>query len=202
MPGCGFTFFDPLLAGNEAFYRELEHPNTSLAPGPEFQRPRNLPAGGNEAGMDVGCGSGYFLDQAKQAGWKLTGLELNSQAAEKARAKGHTILRTAARTQARAAFRRIGLDHSVPGSRTRSRSLALMKQAAALLDSGSYIAVAVPSIRGPGRSSRGPRPVAAASSQLVAARGSSNTWPLRRDSGWSKVRRTSCFGAGLETSWR
>ena len=49
---CGFTFFDPSLAGNEAFYRELEHPEYFTRARPEFQR---------------------TLQFARRRGWKLTG---------------------------------------------------------------------------------------------------------------------------------
>ena len=89
---CGFTFFDPALAGNEAFYRELEHPDYFCPARAEFgrtvrfARERNL-----KRVLDVGCGSGYFLDLAKQAGLETYGLEFNSQAAAKACAKGHKL---------------------------------------------------------------------------------------------------------------
>lgn len=42
--------------------------------------------------IDLGCGSGNFLDLARDAGLKTTGMELNEQAAEVARAKGHEII--------------------------------------------------------------------------------------------------------------
>jgi SAM-dependent methyltransferase len=150
---CGFTFFDPSLAGNEVFYRELEHPEYFTRARLEFERTLQFARRRElKRVLDVGCGSGYFLDQAKQAGLETYGLELNSQAAQKASAKGHTILpgllHEINRAQLSGELDLITLfqvlEH-VPDP------LALMKQAAALLDSGKYIAVAVPSIRGPGR---------------------------------------------------
>ena len=42
--------------------------------------------------LDIGCSSGVFLDVAKQRGWSTTGLELNLQEAELAKAKGHRVL--------------------------------------------------------------------------------------------------------------
>src|SRR6267378_4373339 len=35
---CGFLFFDSSLAGNEAFYREIEHPEYYSLSRPEFDR--------------------------------------------------------------------------------------------------------------------------------------------------------------------
>jgi SAM-dependent methyltransferase len=201
---CGFTFFDPSLAGNEAFYRELEHPEYFTRARPEFQRTLQFARRRElKRVLDVGCGSGYFLDQAKLAGLETYGLELNSQAAEKARAKGHTILPGLLHELKRAQLSG-GLDlitlfqvlEHVPDP------LALMKQAAALLDSGGYIAVAVPSIRGPGRF----QPWDPAQ------------WPPHHLSWWRladfehlavaaglrlvKSGGDKLFGAGLETSWR
>src|SRR5215467_2515166 len=40
--GCGFIFFDPALAGNQAFYRQLEHGEYFAAARPEFRRTLNF----------------------------------------------------------------------------------------------------------------------------------------------------------------
>src|SRR5258707_662182 len=60
---CGFGFFDPRLAGNEAFYRELERPEYFATSRPEFARTLGF-ARRNKVRrvLDVGCGSGIFLD--------------------------------------------------------------------------------------------------------------------------------------------
>lgn len=41
--------------------------------------------------LDVGCATGYFLDLAKERGWKTTGVEISEYAAEKARKRGHIV---------------------------------------------------------------------------------------------------------------
>src|SRR5260370_23952695 len=91
---CGFLFFDPSLAGNETFYREAESPGYYSDARPEFHRSLGFMRGrGLNRVLDVGCGSGAFLDLARQAGHATFGLELNPAAAKKAGAKGHTIYR-------------------------------------------------------------------------------------------------------------
>lgn len=91
---CGFEFFDQGLTGTDHFYRQL-----ALKPGyysndrPEFDRTlqwvRSLPV---RTVLDVGCGDGAFLDQARAAGLKTFGTELNKDAREKAVSKGHEVL--------------------------------------------------------------------------------------------------------------
>ena len=89
---CGFAFFDPALAGNETFFRQLEHPQYFSSGRSEFERTLQFARRRElKRVLDVGCGSGYSLDLAKQAGLETYGLELNSQAAEKARAKGRKV---------------------------------------------------------------------------------------------------------------
>jgi SAM-dependent methyltransferase len=90
---CGFAFFDPALAGNEAFYRELERGELYYAAErPEFIRTVEfVRKQGLRRVLDVGCGSGAFLDVAHQAGCATCGIELNSAAGRKASAKGHRV---------------------------------------------------------------------------------------------------------------
>jgi SAM-dependent methyltransferase len=41
--------------------------------------------------LDVGCGTGTFLDVARRAGWEVYGLELSAYAAEQARRRGLNV---------------------------------------------------------------------------------------------------------------
>lgn len=91
---CGFRFSHPALAGNGLFYAELEQQKTTYYPPevPEFTRTL---AWARERGakrlLDVGCGEGAFLDLARRAGLEVMGVELNTQAAEVCRRKGHNV---------------------------------------------------------------------------------------------------------------
>src|SRR5262245_36751277 len=81
--GCGFQLFAPSLPGNSAFYAELQrqfpeyYPKTCPAfdRALKFARQRNL-----ARVLDLGCGAGFFLDQARNAGLDTAGLDLNDQA--------------------------------------------------------------------------------------------------------------------------
>jgi SAM-dependent methyltransferase len=147
---CGFEFFDPTLAGNSLFYQCLESPDYYCPTRPEFARAvRFAVKQGLMNVLDVGCGAGAFLDQARKAGLQTFGLELNPSAAEKARAKGHVI------------FDR--LLHEVPADACPGgfdlitlfqvlehvpEPIAAINQAVAHLKPGGYISIAVPSKSG------------------------------------------------------
>jgi SAM-dependent methyltransferase len=147
---CGFQFFDPALAGNSLFYQLLESADYYCPDRPEFRRTVRFAIRRKVQNvLDVGCGAGGFLDMARQAGLQTFGLELNPNAAEKARAKGHRI------------FDR--LLHELPAD-ARPEGFALitlfqvlehladpvgtLKEAATRLKPGGYISIAVPSRSG------------------------------------------------------
>jgi SAM-dependent methyltransferase len=147
---CGFAFFNPGLTGNEAFYRQMEHAEYYTPNRPEF--PRTLEFAGKKGRrriLDVGCGSGSFLDLAKQAGYETCGIELNGQAAAKARAGGHVVfeqlLHELNLTQTGEAFDLITLFQVLEHL---SDPVGVLKQASALLKPGGFISIAVPSVEG------------------------------------------------------
>jgi len=145
---CGFKFFDPKFGGGASFYRELEHPDYYISARPEFTRTRDFAVRHRLTKvLDVGCGSGAFLNLVRASGLETFGLELNVVAAEKARAQNHRIHNC--------------LLHQLPKEESDYNLVTLfqvlehvpdplqvMRDAADRLSSGGYIAVAVPSEEG------------------------------------------------------
>jgi SAM-dependent methyltransferase len=87
---CGFRFYDPLLAGGAEFYEELMSTRAYPGNSPEFSFALDLAKReGLKRILDVGCGEGAFLDQARECGLETSGVELNRVAAEATRNKGH-----------------------------------------------------------------------------------------------------------------
>jgi SAM-dependent methyltransferase len=147
---CGFRFFDPALAGNETFYRELEHQGYFSPTRPEFERTLRFAAKRDIlCVLDVGCGSGDFLDLARRAGYKTSGLELNRAAAEKARLRGHCIyerlLHELDPSEINGGFDLITMFQVLEHVRD---PVALVKDAKAHLNRRGFISLAVPSEHG------------------------------------------------------
>lgn len=91
---CGFQFFDSSLAGNASFYAELQNQIQTYYPVscPGFERAIRFALRHKlRSVLDIGCGSGGFLDLAKRAGLATTGIELNQQAIDICRKKGHRV---------------------------------------------------------------------------------------------------------------
>lgn len=45
----------------------------------------------NRTILDIGCATGYFLDLAKERGWKTYGVEISEYAAKEATSRGHSV---------------------------------------------------------------------------------------------------------------
>jgi len=150
---CGFQFFDSALAGNSLFYELLEPADYYSPDRPEFQRTTRFAVKHRLRNvLDVGCGTGSFLDLARQAGLQTFGLELNPKAAGKARAKGHQIfdrlLHELPPDACPGGFDMITLfqvlEH-VPDP------VGILNEAYAQLKPGGFISIAVPNKLGIGR---------------------------------------------------
>ena len=91
---CGFRFFDPTLAGGGEFYEQLERGGYYAENRPEFEFALELCRREQlKSVLDVGGGTGAFLDLAQPQGLTTHAVELNAQAAEACAAKGHRTLR-------------------------------------------------------------------------------------------------------------
>jgi SAM-dependent methyltransferase len=146
---CGFSFFDPKLAGTGEFYEELMAKRKYPTDTPEFNFALSFAKKMElETILDVGGGDGAFLDLARKAGIQTSGIELNRDAAAKAAAKGH---RMSTKLLEDIQLDEIGgctdmltlfqvVEH-VPAP------VEFLESAARLVRPGGYIAVAVPSHR-------------------------------------------------------
>ncbi len=146
---CSFQFFDPSLAGGEAFYQGLDHPEYYTSYRPEFERTLEFAKTKNlRRVLDVGCGRGDFLDRAKQAGLETSGVELNRDAAAMAQSRGHQIFSRLLHELDPAQTGRFDLIALFQVLEHVPQPGVLLKQAAAFLNPGGRISVAVPSAQG------------------------------------------------------
>lgn len=148
--GCGFRFFDPALAGKEIFYRQLESATYFSDCRPEFVRTLQFAKGRRaKAVLDVGCGTGAFLDMARQNGMVTHGLELNKAAAKNAEAKGHIVFNELLSELNPGTFNeRFDLITLFQVLEHVPDPVQMMHQAAKLLRPGGCVSVAVPNARG------------------------------------------------------
>lgn len=147
---CGFVSNNPSLAGGEQFYRELNQADDYATSRQEFARTVNFARANHlKRVLDVGCGSGTFLDEARTAGLETHGLELNSAAAAVAREKGHrifsTLLGEVAQQSQPPVFDLITFFQVVEHL---PAPVDVLRDALKLLRPGGYIAIAVPSAEG------------------------------------------------------
>jgi 2-polyprenyl-3-methyl-5-hydroxy-6-metoxy-1,4-benzoquinol methylase len=84
----GFRFWWPIVDGPEALYRVLEGYDFNYQEGKWEHLLALKHVRPSDRVLDVGCGEGAFLNQARKITPTVTGLELNRSAAAKAAAKG------------------------------------------------------------------------------------------------------------------
>lgn len=150
--GCGFQFFAPVLPGNSPFYEDLQRQIRDYYPTacPAFARALAAArAHGLREVMDLGCGSGAFLDLAKAGGLATNGLDLNAHAVAGCRERGHEVMNlTAEAFAATRPERRFPLVTSFEVMEHVPDPAAFFREAAALVAPGGYLAIAVPNNEG------------------------------------------------------
>lgn len=92
---CCFGCFEPVVAGSAEFYRAISANNYYNSVKWEFLVAANdLSEMGAHKILDVGCGSGGFLDflRAKKNGYDLYGYDLNAELVEELSSKGYSMI--------------------------------------------------------------------------------------------------------------
>lgn len=146
---CGFRFYHPGLAGSARFYEELMSSKDYPVGGLDFDDVLDF-ARRHRIGeiLDVGGGEGAFLDLARKAGMKTSGVELNRYASEAAAAKGHRMFNKP--------LEEITLEESGGGTEMLTMfqvvehlpdPVGFVAAASRLVKPGGYLAIAVPSDR-------------------------------------------------------
>lgn len=149
---CGFQYFSPVLPGNSAFYADLQSQISDYYPEvcPAFIRTLNFARTQRVSRvLDLGCGSGAFLNLARQEGLETFGLDLNEQAVRGCQERGHQVVHATAETFAAShpdqqfplvtAFE--VMEHVPDPAR-------FFQDAARLVAPGGWLAIAVPNNQG------------------------------------------------------
>jgi SAM-dependent methyltransferase len=91
----GYRFYYPFsIFGDDKFYEDLQLAFNGYYVENRWEHATSLQliSSGDNV-LEVGCGSGYFLQALKEKGVRAEGLELNTKACEKAAAKGLVVFR-------------------------------------------------------------------------------------------------------------
>ncbi|WP_266369290.1 class I SAM-dependent methyltransferase [Tellurirhabdus rosea] len=92
--------------------------------------------------LDVGCGSGYFLAEAKEAGWQVSGMEPDEQArAQAIQRTGHTIAPSLPELPVKSPFDVVTLWHVLEHIHALEDTLQWFK---AHIRTGGHLVIAVP----------------------------------------------------------
>ena len=145
---CGFKYHDPRTAGNALFYAELEQRRKGYYPDTRWEFIRAITFArehGLRSVLDVGCGSGAFLDLAKAAGMETFGLDFNRPAVEGCVRKGHAAFSaTFSEFAERFPNKKFDLITAFQVVEHVPSPVQFLRDAASLAGSGGYISVAVP----------------------------------------------------------
>jgi 2-polyprenyl-3-methyl-5-hydroxy-6-metoxy-1,4-benzoquinol methylase len=148
---CDFLFFDPRLEGNPKFYGALfkQLPIYYVVDSPEnLRNTRFAVQHGHRKILDVGCGDGSALDNAKRAGLETYGIEPSPTAAAAAAARGHTIFPMLLNQMDAAWNGKFDLISFNQVLEHVSNPVDLIQESARLLSPRGVIAVAVPNNAG------------------------------------------------------
>lgn len=93
--------------------------------------------------LDMGCGTGYFLNAAKKNGWKVTGVETNKTARKIAKDKGLKVFTEIEKIDNKKIFNCISLFHVLEHVHELRKTLKKIIQR---LDENGVLMIAVPNI--------------------------------------------------------
>jgi SAM-dependent methyltransferase len=147
--GCGFAIFHPPVGGSTDFYSAVAKGQYYVEGKWDFhQGVRDLTALGAGYVLDIGCGSGYFLDLLKGKGIRGIGYEFNQESAAEGRFRGHEILNGPfpEAVAAGAPFDAICMFQVLEHL---SNPIAFLRDLRGLLQPGGYLLVSVPDAAGP-----------------------------------------------------
>ena len=148
---CGFEFFDPALAGGSSFYAALhaQLPGYYAPARPENERnARFAQRHGLRSILDIGCGTGFALDAARERGLETYGIELSASAATAARSRGHTVFSALLEELDPRWHNRFDLISLNQVLEHVGNPVELIRSCMAFLSPGGVIVIAVPSSEG------------------------------------------------------
>ena len=154
---CDFGEFRPLADGDQDFYAEIERSGYYNVDKWEFRKAlADLQSHGVKSLLDVGCGSGAFLDSACSAkglgrGLATFGFDLNPESVDILMKKGHRGL-SSSREKLGEATASFGTFDAVSVFQTLehvAQPLEFLRHFSELVNSGGLLLLSTPDARGP-----------------------------------------------------
>lgn len=146
---CCLTFFYPILAGDECFYRQLAKTNLYYMDNKwEFEQALRdiLPS---DSVLEVGCGVGNFLKKLKNGrSRRVVGIDLNEDALKKARNQGLDVYNTTVEQLAKQENQSFDVVCSFQVLEHVSKPRSFLKASAELLKPRGKLIIGVPNSEG------------------------------------------------------